>query len=216
MNLQTHIRQQQSTVQFLEKMVKARRASVDELEQARRRLADLRGQEEYAPAPAHVPPVALPVPVDVPSGPVLAGDKYAWMQADLSKEADGLNRQMAELSNRLHLVPTTANCPELVKPILALKAQIEAVWDKKRYLERNRALPAEIVPEEEPDYLPELVADDAGKFQLACIKRRLIDQRSKLKRKMGDPKAKPSKRQEWETELAQCERKIQEIEFKLS
>ena len=84
------------------------------------------------------------------------------------------------------------------------------------YLERNRALPAEIVPEEEPDLLPALVADDAGKFQLAYLKRRLIDQKSKLKRKLEDPKAKPSKRQEWKTELAQCELKIQEIEFKLS
>ena len=127
-----------------------------------------------------------------------------------------MNRKMAGLSNNLHQVPTTVNCPELVKPILELKAQIEAVWDKKRYLERNRSLPAELVPEEEPDLLPALVADDAGKFQLAYLKRRLIDQKSKLKRKLEDPKAKPSKRQEWETELAQCELKIQEIDYKLS
>jgi hypothetical protein len=137
------------------------------------------------------------------------------MQAELSKEADALNREMATLSNTLHTIPQNASCPQLTRQILAIKEKIEAIWDKKRYLERNRALPAEPVADQEPGYLPDLVSDDAGKFQLAHIKRRLIDQKSKLKTKLRNPKAKASKIHEWETELALCERKIQEIEFKL-
>ncbi|GAB3767753.1 hypothetical protein GCM10028818_01120 [Spirosoma horti] len=217
MNLQTQIRQQQSSVQMLEKLVKARRASQAELDRAKSRLADLQGHENFVPLPERAQRVDQPAaqpPKNLPSGPTLSGDNIARMQADLSKEADTLNRQMAGLSNQLHQVPQNVPCPHLTKPILALKAQIEAIWDKKRYLERNRALPAE--PTQEPDYLPDLVSDDAGKFELAHVKRSLIDKRSKLRRKLTDPKSRPSKRQEWETDLAICEQKIQEIEFKLS
>lgn len=202
---------------MLEKLVKARRASPEELDQAKRRLTDLQEQENFVPLPERAQRVDQPAAQphrELPIGPLLSGDEYARTQADLSKEADSLNRQMAELSNTLHTIPQNVACPQVTKQILALKEKIEAIWDKKRYLERNRALPAE--PNQEPGYLPDLVSDEAGKFELAHVKRRLIDQRSKLRRKLRDPKAKPSKRQEWETELALCERQIQEIEFKLS
>jgi len=219
MNLQMQIRQQQSSVQMLEKLVKAKRASPSELTQAKSRLADLQEQENFVPNPERVQRVDQPAAQpskDLPSGPTLSGNEYAKTQADLSKELDTVGRQMATLSNSLHQVPQNVPCPHLTKQILELKAKIEAIWDKKHYLERNRALLPEPVADQEPSYLPDLVNDDAGKFQLAHIKRRLIDQKSKLKRKLTDPKSKPSKRQEWETELAICERKIQEIEFKLS
>lgn len=111
-------------------------------------------------------------------------------------------------------------CPQLTRQILELVAQREAVWDKKRFLERNRYLPAEPIADVPTD-LPQLSGDGDAKpgearYELAYQKRRLIDQKSKLKRKLENPKARPSKRVEWETELAQCEHKIREIEFQLS
>lgn len=218
MNLQTQIRQQQSTVQMLEKLLKAKRCSQTELDQAKRRLSDLQEQESFNPLATQSadPPAA---PVHQPTGRIIEGDEYISIQADLSQQADRLNRKMADLSNKLHLVPQSVNCPELVKPILEVKAQIEAIWDKKRYLERNRVLPASadrddsIEDEQKPDVLATLA--DAGRFELAYQKRRLIDLRSKLRRKLNNPKAKPGKRIEWETELAKADLEIQEIEVKL-
>lgn len=214
MNLQALISQQQASVNMLEKLVRARRASEMELDKARARLVDLQAQEGFVPLQEHAhridpPQASAPVPVQS----TVTADEYAGLQADMSKEADRLNRQMADLSNQLHQIPEGVACPQLTSQILAIKSQIETIWDRKRYLERNRSLP----PDQQPNSsLPELPGDDAGKFELAYAKRRLIDLRSKLKKKLTDPKAKPSKRAEWEQELAECELKIQELEFKLS
>ena len=215
MNLQIQIRQQQSTVQMLEKLLKAKRCSQAEVDQAKRRLADLQEQVDFKPIVVKstvVPKVDEPEPI--PTGRLIEGDEYNSLQADLSKQADRLNRKMADLSNKLYLVPPGANCPDLVKPILELKAQIESIWDKKRYLERNRFLPEEPADDQEPINLPPTLAD-AGRYELAYKKRRLTDLRSKLKRKLADPKAKPGKRYEWEMELAKADLEIQEIEVKL-
>ena len=215
MDLGTQIRQQQATVNMLEKLLRAQRVSEQEVDQAKRRLMDLQQQEGFRPVAPRPERVAEPVPVVAPSGRVIVGDEYVALQAELGQQADRLNRQMAELSNTLHQVPTGVGCPELTRPILALKAQIEAVWDKKRYLERNRTLPEEPVAEVEPQTALGPTLEDAGRFELAYEKRRLIDLRSKLRRKLLDPKAKPGKRHEWQTELVQADLAIQEIELKL-
>lgn len=214
MNLQTQIRQQQSTVQMLEKLLKAKRCSQTELDQAQRRLIDLQEQENFKPLAVQTTE-RLTAPEHQPTGRIIDGDEYISIQADLSKEADRLNRKMADLSNKLHLLPVGVSCPELTQQILTLKANIETIWDKKRYLERNRVLPDESTNDDQPD--PGLPAPliDAGRFQLAYEKRRLIDLRSKLKRKLENPKAKPGKVHEWETALAKANLEIQEIELKL-
>jgi len=202
---------------MLEKLLKAKRTTQADLDQAKRRLADLEEQQHFKPVVATSGNVVEKDEPE-PRGRVVDGDEYISIQADLSKEADRLNRKMADLSNKLHQVPAGVGCPELTKPILELKAQIEAIWDKKRYLERNRVLPDESDPEEDctadrnrcdhADHSPE-------KFELSYQKRRLIDLRSKLRRKLENPKAKPSKRVEWETELTKATLQIDEIEVKL-
>ncbi|NEU67084.1 hypothetical protein [Spirosoma agri] len=221
MNLQTQISQQQSTVRSLEKLLGAKRCTQEELDQARRRLADLQEQVNFTPIikpqvrPGLAQPVVRPVGEPVPTGRRIEGDEYNSLQADLSKEADFLNKKMAGLSNGLHLVPPSAPCPELVKPILELKAQIEAIWDKKRYLERNRCLPEEPTPGD--DQAPALtpILTDATQFELVCEKRKLIDRRSKLRKKLENPKASEKKRFEWDMELVKTNLAIQDIDVKL-
>ena len=211
MNLETQISQQQASIKMLEMFLKAGRCTTDELNQAKRRLADLQEQTTFvpiAPRPERVAPAPAPEPVA--TGRQIVGDEYTTIQADLSAEANGLNRQMADLSNQLQKIPPTAPCPELTRQILELKGKIELIWDKKYYLERNHCLPEEQSTVDAP------TLSDADAFELAYEKRRLIDLRSKLKRKLLNPKAKSGKLLEWETELAQCNLKIQEIEFKLS
>lgn len=84
------------------------------------------------------------------------------------------------------------------------------MWDEKSYLVTTDC--PELTLESKPDALPMLTGNDEARYELAYQKRRLQDQR----RKLDDPKARPSKRQEWEQELAQCELKIQEIELRLT
>jgi hypothetical protein len=214
MDIQSLLLQQQSTVRMIEKMKRAGRATQEQLDAAQRRLDDLQNQTTR---PARVDqPQAAPALVQVPTGPLIVGDEYASLQADLSKQADQLQRKIADLSNQLHQIPQHVACPHLTQQILDLVAQREAVWDKKYYLERNRRLPIEPVADQPTTDLPELPGDNDAKYELAYQKRRLIDQKSKLNKKLGDPKARPSKIAEWERELAECLLKIQDIEFKLS
>ncbi|WP_019986304.1 hypothetical protein [Rudanella lutea] len=198
---------------MLEKLVATKRATSADLVQAQRRLADLKGQVDFKPTAVRTQAVPEPLQ-ERATGPVLEGDEYARLQADLSRELDTLSRRRADQSNQLHLVPESVPCPELTRSILDLTAQIEALWDKKRYLERNHRLPPD--PIAQTSSLSALPGNDEGRYQLAYEKRRLIDKRSKLKGKLENPKARPSKRAEWETELAQCELKIREIDVQLS
>lgn len=199
---------------MLEQMVRIRRASDHELQQARDRLASL-----TIPSPRETVLIPKPsvnrevefAPVEQePTGRHVDQDEYLSLQSELSKDADRLNRQMAELSNQLHKVPSNAACAQLTRPILDLKAQIETIWDKKRYLERNRCL-----PDEPTDQEVETEENSPAKFELAYKKRRLIDLRSKLKDKLKNPAAKPAKVQEWREELVQTNLEIAEIDFKL-
>lgn len=209
MNLQHQLRQAEAALSATQMLCKAKRATTNDVAKAERHLADVRAliARPARPVPTDVPE---PVPVAVAVRPV-ATDEGLVLQADLSKEADRLNRQMAEMSNQLHKVPPSQNCPELTAPILALKAQIEAVWDKKRYLERNGGLP-------EPDGAETAPTANVSpqRYELAYRKSRLIDLRCKLTRKLDDPKAKPAKRQEWETDLMKAEMEIQELEVQLA
>ncbi len=226
--LQQQIQQAQATIQMLEQMVRARRASEQDVQQAKDRLASLLIPERTTPPiplslkqgeGVHRENVDRPVklvsnvvmePVAEPTGRRIDQDEYLVLQSELSKDADRLNRQMAELSNQLHKVPSNASCGELTRPILTLKAQIEEIWDKKRYLERNRCLP------EEADDQEEATEENSPiKYELAYKKRRLIDLRYKLKDKLKNPAAKPGKVQEWREELARTNLEIAEIDITL-
>lgn len=211
MSNQENIIRQTATVRMLEMMHKANRASLEELERARRRLAELQQLETI---PNKIPgsaPISGPVAEEtIVAGPKVDEQQFLSLQADLSKEADQLNRKMADLSNKLHLVPAGTACPELTGPILQLKSEIEAIWDKKKYLERNRCL-----PEEKAADTSQTPVDSQEKLALAQTKRRLIDQRSKLKKKLENPKAKAAKRQEWEIELVKASLQINQIDDQL-
>jgi hypothetical protein len=217
---QQQIQQAQATLQMLEQLHRAKRVSEQELQQAKRRLADLQAERPYVPlvplVPRHerVGPPPPPAPEPEPTGRRVDQDEYLSLQADLSADADHLNRQMAELSNQLHKVPMTAGCAELTRPILALKGQIETIWDKKRYLERNRCLPEEPTQETDPDGQTS-GSVSALKYELAYKKRRLIDLRYKLKEKLKNLAAKPGKVQQWREELVQTNMEIAEIDIQL-
>ena len=202
--LEQQIAQQTQSVRMLEKMVQARRATPDELSQAQERLELLKNPRpviQVAQFEDEPPPVL---------GRIVNSEEYLQLQADLSTEADHLNRQMAGLSNQLHKVPPGVGCPEIVGPILTLKAQIESIWDQKRYLERNKCLPPE------PEETRTTTENSPAKFELAYRKRRLVDLRSKLNRKLDDPKAKPAKVQAWQEELVRATYEIQEIDSQLA
>lgn len=209
------MKQAAAAVQMLEMMVRSGRAGWNELQQAKDKLTAMQDAVKKATSvnPSNsigLRAVVTPVVVPLPQVQIIGEDELLSIQAGLSKVADRLNRQMAELSNKLADVPDGTPCPELCRMILGIKDEIETIWDKKRYLERNRCL-----PEEEPGAMAAMQETSPEKFELAYQKRRLVDFRSKLKKKLEDPKASAAKRHKWETELVQANLEIREIDVKL-
>ena len=77
MNLETQISQQQASIKILEMLVRAGRCTTDELDQAKRRLADLQEQTTFVPIVPRAERVApAPEPVDA-LGRQVVGDEYA-------------------------------------------------------------------------------------------------------------------------------------------
>ena len=206
MNLQIEIKQAEASVAGLEIMVSVRRASADELQRAKERLENLKRQL----TPTKVISTQIQT-IDEPPiyhKPVIVSEDLQAVLADIHKKIRYQQDQMAELSNQLHLIPKDEPASELVPAILAHKKQIEANWDMVYYIERNNALPE--VPEENTREAIEL--SGLEKHELMQMRQRLREKISKLRRKLLDPKAKESKRTEWEVEIRQAEIELQEVE----
>ncbi|MDR6194731.1 hypothetical protein [Siphonobacter sp. SORGH_AS_0500] len=195
------IQQKKAAVSMLQALVRTGRAKQADLDRAEIELADLlkeqpkvllKTQENYSQKTEKI----IPKPVN-PSKPATLSQT-----AEISKEIDRLQRQMAELSNELHNIPETVPCPGLTGQIIALKTQIENLWTQKLLIERNRTaapLPSTVAePETNPD-------DEVLLLQLTHERQRLTDKRSKLRKKLSDPKKSIANTTKWEIELAKVE-----------
>lgn len=205
------IMQQQSTVDMLKTLVKNKRAKPEALEQAERRLAELQElQEPGDNAPEFLPQRALTPPdfkteilhrlpiADPPIHTALPVPEVMTIARNLMKQIDDLKKQIAAISNSMHLVPEDVPCPELMQEAQALKKEEEALWTKYRFLEKNGHLPE--VPEEEEQQRSLELLDAIDK------KKKLIDKRYKLRIRIENPANLRNKRLElWKDELTQAE-----------
>ncbi|MPR36933.1 hypothetical protein [Salmonirosea aquatica] len=208
------IRQVESAIKLLEMQLKAGRARPEQLEPLREQLSRLKSQALTAPNPQPAAPVAA-APVKSPRATRSVVDSYAERQAALTLEADALRQEQAKLSNLLHKVPAHQDCPELTSRIVDLQGQIEDLWDEKKFIERNgvdaqASFREETVPGGAPPVVRPL-GDLQQKAVLTVELQRLREKRSKLSRKLENPKAADSKKAEWGTELAQVSRRIEEL-----
>ncbi len=196
------IQQKKAAVAMLQAMVKTGRAKQADLDRAEMELADLlqdqpkvlpKTKENYSPKTEEI----IPEPVK-PSKPA----NVLSQTAEISKEIDRLQRQMAGLSNELHNIPETVACPGLTGQIIALKMQIEDLWTKKLLIERNRTAAPIPSTAAEPEINPD---DEVLLLQLNHERQRLTDKRSKLRKKLSDPKKSIANTTKWEIELAKVE-----------
>lgn len=223
MTTHEQLTQQESTVKMLEQLVKVRRASQADLDEARAKLAGMRGAKPkvaqptptFSPGGSRILPVdrereyLLPVEVLRP----MPGADVKTYTAGISREIDQLQRQMAELSNQLHTVPPHVDCPELTRPIVKMKRQIEALWTKRRHAERN-GVPA---PEQEAEATEQAdPADELRLLQLEQDRQKLREKRSKLRKKLDDPRRSTANDARWRVEAAKVQHELDELDAQIT
>lgn len=205
----------ESAIKLMTMQLSAGRARPEQLEPLREQLAKLKRQAQKAPVVAVAPhvPTTRPMPPAVKLAARVPGDGYAERQATLTLEADGLRKEQVKLSNLLHKVPPHQDCYELTSRIVDYQTQIEDLWDEKKFIERNgmdatgefRAAAPVAPPVARP------LDDVQHKAVLTVELQRLREKRSKLARKLENPKAADSKKAEWSTDLAKVSSQIDQL-----
>ena len=210
--LPEQIRQVESAIKLLDMQLKAGRARPEQLDPLREQLSQLQKKQAATAQAAPKPlPAAKEAAASAKSKPVV--DSYAERQAALTLEANQLRQEQAKLSNLLHKVPPHQDCPELTSRIVELQGQIEDLWDEKKFIERNGVDATGGFREaaQVAAAVARPLDDVQQKAVLTVELQRLREKRSKLARKLGNPKAAASKKAEWGTELAKVSRRIEEL-----
>ena len=227
-NFQAQIRQQQAAIEHMKMLVASGRARPEQLAAAESELKRLQTlAAEPAAQPQEPARTAAPQPATAQavarrtSKKVRAiledvqSDTVKFKQAALSEEATRIRKNQADLSNLLHKVPREQPCPELTERILDLHHQAESLWDEKIFLERNEHDgPDEPGPDRQVE--TRTVGDIKEKATLTVEIQKLREKRSKLQRKLGDPKAAVSRKAVWQVQLAQAQALIDELSTRRS
>jgi hypothetical protein len=216
MTMNPKIKQQEAAVEMMRSLVTAKRARPEKLEAAINELNRLKSELATGGQLSAVG-TSPPAPSPQRRGGALAmaimqdanSSVFEVKQGALSQEATLLRREQSELSNMLHKVPQEQACPELVDKILDLHHQIEGIWDQKKFLGRNQHDgPAD--PAHDQQVVERSVAAVESKAELSVKIQQLREKRSKLKKKLENPKATMESRTKWEIELAQVDAGIEE------
>lgn len=185
------IMQQEAAVELIRSLMKSRRATITDLEAAERRLAELKEVQ------------ALPTPISSPpaSEPIQSKRVDPLLSRDLMAKIDDTQKRLAEVCNSMHSIPKDVACPDLMSRAASIKEELEDLWTKYRYLERNGRLPEDEKEEEK------LSSKRSYELLDAVQKKKSIsEKRSKLKAKISNPKNIRSKKlEEWKDELAQAD-----------
>lgn len=199
-------------MEMMRMLVSSKRARPEKLEAAINELNRLKADVEGVSTPLNVTsrkpnvresPRAAAIMRDVDGSP------FELRQSALSQEATRLRKDQSELSNMLHKVSPEQDCPELVDKILGLHQEIEQIWDQKKFLDRNQHDgPAN--PAHDQQLVERSIAAVESKAELSVKIQQLREKRSKLKKKLENPKATMASRSKWEIELAQVDAGIEE------
>ena len=185
MNLDTEIMQAELALNLKKTLFKANRCTQYEIDQATDHLNTLRlakqGYTSEQTAQAHVTHAPKQTALGVLP---LVGTPYQESQAALSKQAKQLSDQQAIASNQLvaaYQQNPKQNVYGLMQNALTLRRQVEDVWDKKKFLERNGYLP------EEPQAPLQSSSEPLEKFEQQQKRKQIKDQILKLEKKIADP-----------------------------
>jgi predicted nucleic acid-binding Zn-ribbon protein len=208
------IKQQEAAVEMMRLLVSAKRARPEKLEAAINELNRLKSESS-----SEIHTAVRPKPEIRQSTRTAAITKdanssvFEIKQGALSQEVTLLRRDQSELSNILHKISPDQECPELVDKILNLHYQIEEIWDQKKFLGRNQHEgPAD--PAHDQQLVERSVIAVESKAELSVKIQQLREKRSKLKKKLENPKASMESRSKWEIEMAQVDAGIEEASTK--
>ena len=213
MNLEGRIMQAQMVLSLKKQLFKAKRCTSEELERAEDALTALEQESEGFEEQV----------VQTISETTLSNAKnYDEYQAELSREATKLSAEQAHISNQIVAAyqAKAMSAGGLMKQAIVLRNQIENIWDKKKYLQRNGSLP----PETSLGAVPEQVESEESRLKRMALQqqRKLIkDQIGKLEKKIADPtkhvryQKAEEKVNEWRKALMICQEELSEINLKL-
>ncbi len=184
MNLDTEIMQAELALNLKKTLFKANRCTQYEIDQATDHLNTLRlakqGYTSEQTAQAHV--THAPKQTALGVLPVV-GTPYQESQAALTKQAKQLSDEQAATSNQLvaaYQQNPKQNVYGLMQNALTLRRQVEDVWDKKKFLERNGYLP------DEPE-TAQSSSEPLERFEQQQKRKQIKDQILKLEKKIADP-----------------------------
>lgn len=203
------IKQQEAAVEMFQMLLSAKRARPERLEAAINELNRLKADQASGTNSSPVKKARVPAVTPVTAGTQNLPDR----SAEMSDKIHFLRKDQAELSNMLHKVPVGQACPDLVSRIMDLHEEIEDTWTQKRFQERNQF--DQVLPLKH-DQIPIVRSSEAisTKAELTVQLQKLREKVSKLKKKIGDPKATEASKTKWEIQLKQAMAAIEEMNEK--
>jgi hypothetical protein len=184
--------QQQAAVELIKLLMNSRRATEQDLWEAQRRLdelMDLQPSEAIASAPEVPQQPSEPVSVD------------PLVSRALMDKIDEAQKRLGQVCNSMHEVPKDEPCPHLMAQAASVKEEVEDLWTQYRYLQRNGRLPDSVQDEEKLS-----TKRSYELLEAIAEKKKVSEKRSKLKKKIADPRNLRSKLLDtWKEELAQAD-----------
>jgi hypothetical protein len=172
MGIEIQINQQQTNVKMLETFFRLGRCSIDDLNYERDKLKKLELEFDF------VKQVKDVLPQKQIKAPVVVNTKTTSIKQHLLQDIRKLRTNQAEISNQLGGVPNNKNCQHLTSQSIAYTFEIEKLWTKYRYLEKNGVLPEENNQIEEEKSVELL--------RLEAERKKFSEERSKLKKKIAE------------------------------
>ena len=193
------------------------RASTAKLDAAINELNRLKSEHQASLKPAgSAPEKSAPTRMCAKVSAIMADANSSMVsikKSGILAEIARLSKDRADLSNMLHTIPKDQPCPELTSRILDIHHNIENLWDKQKFLERNQHDgPDDAIDDQQ--IVKRSLESINTKAELTVELQKLREKKSKLKAKLGNPRTGIAKRTEWENALAQVEAEIEEATTK--
>ncbi len=215
MNIESRMLQAEMVLNLKRQLFKAKRCTQEELERAEDALVLLQQElEGFEKSSLFVQPVSLTSEIQ--------SKNYDEYQAELSRQAKKLSDEQANVSNQIvaaYLAKAT-NAGGLMQQAIALRSEVEKIWDKKVYLKRNGCMPAETSSQADTEQV-ESEESRLKRMSLQQERKLIKDQIGKLDKKIADPtkhvrfhKAE-EKVNEWRKQLMIYQEELSEINLKL-
>lgn len=201
MGIDVQINQQRTNVKMLETFLKLGRCSIDDLNVEREKLKKLEAEIKV------VTEVKAVLPQKDIKAQIVVNTKTTPLKQELLQEIRKLRAYQAEVSNKMADVPKNESCKHLTSQAIAYTFQIEKLWTKYRYLEKNGVL-----PEEKNEVIEEKSVE---LLRLEAERKRFSEERSKLKRKIAEVGNSEKLREKWVARKYVVDGIIQDLDGKI-